>query len=460
MGKASKVDPQSAAQSVADSYANFSARVGYGQDNLAAGGTYNIDYKSRARVELEAAYRSSWIAATVIDLPIDDMARAGVEFEGAADPDDIDKIKAEFDRLDCLRGLADTARWARLYGGAIAVVLVRGQDPSTPLDADTVGIGGFAGVLVLDRWQAMPSASELVTDYGRDFGRPAYYDVAGDAATPPMRIHHSRAIRMEGDTLPHWQRIAEQGWGQSILERLWDRLMAFDSVTHGASQLVFKAHLRTLSIEGLRDIIATGGRTMDGLLANVDMIRRFQSSEGITLLDSTDKFEVQQTSYSGLSDMMLQFAQQISGAGQIPLVRLLGQSPAGLSSTGDADIRTYYDNVASMRSTMLLGGLTRITDLLCRSVLGRPADGIVPLLPPLWDMSDTEKSTYAKTITETIMAAEASGVIDRVTALKELRQCCDKVGVWSNITDEIIAEAEASPPPLDAGELDNAQAYP
>ena len=58
------------------------------------------------------------------------------------------------------------------------------------------------------------------------------------------------------------------------------------------------------------------------------------------------------------------------------------------------------------------------------------------------------------------MAAEASGVIDRVTALKELRQCCDKVGVWSNITDEIIAEAEASPPPLDAGELDNAQAYP
>ena len=87
MGKASKVDPQSAAQSVADSYTNFSARVGYGQDNLAAGGTYNIDYKSRARVELEAAYRSSWIAATVIDLPIDDMARAGVEFEGAADPD-------------------------------------------------------------------------------------------------------------------------------------------------------------------------------------------------------------------------------------------------------------------------------------------------------------------------------------------------------------------------------------
>ena len=121
MGKAGKVDAQNEAQSVADSYANFSARVGYGQDNLAAGGTYNIDYKSRVRVELEAAYRSSWIAATVIDLPIDDMARAGVEFEGSADPDDIDKIKAEFDRLDCLRGLADTARWARLYGGAIAV---------------------------------------------------------------------------------------------------------------------------------------------------------------------------------------------------------------------------------------------------------------------------------------------------------------------------------------------------
>ena len=458
MGKAGEVESQDDAQSVADSYANFSARVGYGTDNQAAGGTYRIDYKSRQPRELDAAYRSSWIAATVIDLPIDDMIRVGCEFEGAADPDDIDKVKAEFDRLDCLHGMADAARWARLYGGAIAVVLVRGQDTTTPLDADTVGLGDFAGLLVLDRWQAMPAVGRLVTEYGRDFGKPEYYDVAGNSITPPMIIHHSRVIRMEGDTLPHWQRIAEQGWGQSILERLWDRLMAFDSVTHGASQLVFKAHLRTLSIEGLRDIIATGGRTMDGLLANVDMIRRFQSSEGLTLLDATDKFEVQQTSYGGLSDMMLQFAQQISGAGQIPLVRLLGQSPAGLSSTGDSDIRTYYDNVSAMRSTMLLDGLTRITDLLCRSVLGRPADGIVPLLPPLWDMSDAEKSTYAKTITETIMNAEASGVIDRVTALKELRQCCDKVGVWSNITDEIIDEAEASPPPLDAGELDNVQA--
>ena len=75
------------AQAVADSYVNFSARLGYGQDNLASGGTYNVNYKSRARAELEAAYRSSWIAATVIDLPVDDMTRAGIDFEGAAEPD-------------------------------------------------------------------------------------------------------------------------------------------------------------------------------------------------------------------------------------------------------------------------------------------------------------------------------------------------------------------------------------
>ena len=443
------------AQAVADSYVNFSARLGYGQDNLASGGTYNVNYKSRARAELEAAYRSSWIAATVIDLPVDDMTRAGIDFEGAAEPDELEKLKSEFGRLKCLRALADTARWARLYGGAVAIVMLKGHDVATPLDLDSVGAGDFSGLIVLDRWQAWPTVGQLVQDFGPDFGQPEYYDVQGDIITPSMRVHHSRVIRMEGDGIPHFQRLAENGWGQSVLERLWDRLLAFDSTTHGASQLVFKAHLRTLSIDGLRDIIATGGRTMDGLLANIDMIRKYQSSEGMTLLDGADKLEVQQATFAGLSDMMLQMAQQISGAGQIPLVRLLGQSPAGMNSTGESDIRTYYDNVAAMREAMLGDGLELITDLLCRSVLGRPADGVTHSMPGLWELSDTEKAAYAGAITAAIVSASDAGIIDRSTALKELRQAGERVGVYSNITDDVISEAEDDPPPpLDEGQGD------
>ncbi|MCV5525844.1 DUF1073 domain-containing protein, partial [Escherichia coli] len=106
----------------------------------------------------------------------------------------------------------------------------------------------------------------------------------------------------------------------SVVERIWDRLTAFDSATVGAAQLVYKAHLRTYSVEKLREIIALGGPAYEALLKNIDLIRKFQSNEGMTLMDSRDKFETHQYSFSGLDDILSQFAEQISGAVGIPLV--------------------------------------------------------------------------------------------------------------------------------------------
>ena len=54
--------------------------------------------------------------------------------------------------------------------------------------------------------------------------------------------------------------------GMSVVERIWDRLTAFDSATVGAAQLVYKAHLRTYSVEKLRELIALGGPAFEALL--------------------------------------------------------------------------------------------------------------------------------------------------------------------------------------------------
>jgi len=66
----------------------------------------------------------------------------------------------------------------------------------------------------------------------------------------------------------------------------------------------------------------------------------------MTLLDSEDEYSSEShAAFGGLSDIMGRFMEQISGANQIPLVRLFGQSPAGFS-TGETDLRNYYDTVS------------------------------------------------------------------------------------------------------------------
>lgn len=438
-----------------DSFQNFEARVGLGTSNQASQYSYGFDFISRNRIQMEAMYRSSWVVGQAVDVVAEDMTRAGIEIGSDLPPDDKDKLNAAIEDMALWDRICDTIKWGRLYGGALAVMLIDGQNPSTPLRPESVGKDQFKGLLVLDRWMVQPTLENLVTELGPDLGMPKYYDVVADSmALQNQRIHYSRVLRIDGVDLPYWQKIAENLWGQSVIERLIDRLVAFDSTTIGAAQLVYKAHLRTLKVEKLREIIAMGGPALEALIKNVDMIRRFQSNEGMTLVDAADDMQTDTYQFSGLDSVLMQFGQQLSGALQIPLVRLFGQSPAGLNSSGESDLRTYYDNVNQQQERRLRRPVTRLMDVLGRSVLGRALpEGFAYAFRSLWQLSDTEKATNAKTTTDAVVAAYDADLIDKPTAMKELRQSSHVTGVYTSITDEAIEEAENEPPPVPEMEL-------
>lgn len=187
---------------------------------------------------------------------------------------------------------------------------------------------------------------------------------------------------------------------------------------------------------------------MGGLVKQIDMIRKFQSNEGMTLMDAKDKFEAHQYSFSGLSDVILQLGQQISGALQIPLVRLFGQSPQGMSATGESDLRMYYDNIRQQQEARLRHGIEPLYELLYRSTFGRPAPAQFAIsFKPLWQMSDDQSATVTNTLTTAIVGAYEAQIIDRGTAMRELKQIAGITGAYSNITDEAIKEADSDPAP-------------
>jgi len=354
-------------------------------------------------------------------------------------------------RLGIWHSLLEAIKWGRLYGGAVAMIVIDGQDPSTPLNVSTVGRGQFRGLRVFDRWQLQPSLQNIVVD-GMDFGLPMFYDVISDVTTGQVsnvRIHHTRVIRQIGVQLPAYQAITEQMWGESVVERMYDRLMAFDTATSGAANLIQKAHLRTVQIDKLREVLAAGGKAEENLLQMFHHMRMLQTNEGLTLLDKEDTFQAHSYTFSGLSDMILQFGQQIAGATGIPLVRLFGQSPAGLSATGESDLRMYYDNVASQQESRLRDGLMRVLQVMHQSLFGTPAPQSFDFdFVALWQTSSKEKADISTAVTNTVVAAFNAGIISADVALQELKQSSESTGVFSNITQEEIDQAKTEPPPM------------
>lgn len=446
-----------------DGFDNFVSRVGLQNDNALSAGTYQLNLVTRNRFKLEAAYRGSWVVGKVIDSVAEDMTRAGINIITNEDDADIKDLMNAVSQLKISQSLCSLRKWGRLYGGAIGVVQIDGQDLSTPLNLDSISKGQFKGIVVYDRWQLNPVLQDVIKS-GPDMGLPKYYQIVNNptqlepdspTATGQLNVHYSRCIRNIGIELPYFQAITEMMWGESELERLWDRLIAFDNVTMSAASLVDRANLRMVGIQGLREILAAGGEAQQALLAQFEMMRLLQVNEGLTLLDKEDEYQTNAYSFAGLSDMMLQFGQQLAGASGIPLVRLFGQSPAGLNSTGDSDIRMYYDNINAQQENQFRSAWQLILQIMWKSIYDKPAPKDLGFeFVPLWQMSALDKATIGKSNTETIIGAWEAGLTSKKTSMLELRESSGDIGLFSNISDEEIEEAgEEDLAPL-PGEVD------
>lgn len=429
-----------------DSFVNFAHKLGIGADNPLTSGTYGFNPITRNHVLLEWTHRGSWIAGRVVDSIADDMTREGIEYVNEMPPDQSAVLDRVVSAYGCAKKVNEVIKWGRLYGGCIGVLLIDGQDPRTELRIDTIAPGGFRGILPLDRWMLEPTTDNLVTELGAHLGMPSYYRVSANA--PALRgcaIHHSRVVfRHDGIMLPYMQRLTENLWGISVLERLWDRMIAFDSASTGSAQLIYKAYLRTFKIKGLREIAAGSEAARNGLAAQMELMRKYQGIEGITMIDGEDEFEAQShTAFSGLSDAVKGLAEQLSGAAEIPLTRLFGQSPGGLNATGDNDMRNYYDGIKQRQMTDLYSGWVTVHKCAAQSVGMKLPPDFAIRFKSLWQLTETDKASIAKSITETINSGLDAGTISPQTALREYRQSARITGVWTNITSELIEMADA-----------------
>lgn len=413
--------------------------------NTFAATHYVPEFKTLNRQQLEWAYQGSWMCGLAVDIIAEDMTREGVEIKGA-DPDVAERIDTAFDDLGIWESLTDTIKWSRLYGGAIAVMMIDGEDMSQPLNVASIRPGSFRGLYPLDRWQIMPSP-ETIQKLGRNFGRPVRYEVLPGISGLQMPVgkagvHHSRVLRFDGVRMPAYIRQAYQFWGASVLERVIPRIMAFDSATQAATQLLSKVFLRYYKVKGLRQIL-TNAQATKGFYRQMDLVREFQGIEGMTLGDAEDDFQTFNYSFTGLPDILLQFGQQVSGAIGVPLVRLFGQSPVGLNSTGEMDLRLYYDDVKRRQDSDLRESMKRLLRVMYASEFGRlPDDGFTFDFRPLWQMTSEAKANVSQTMTGAILQAYDSQLIGAARALDELRKMSESTGMFTTITDEDIREAE------------------
>jgi len=436
-----------------DGFDNFAAKLGMGQDNLLARSGYTPGkYITRNRDELLDMYRTSWIVGRMVDVVAEDMVRSPFDIQGTLDQGDVSALLKTYRTCGVPGRLTDAIKWGRLYGGALAVMLIDGQDMASPLDVATIGRGSFKGLFVLERHEVNPSY-EKIQELGPMLGYPLYYIINSSDAQTGFTVHHSHCLRFSGVDMPGVARRDNQYWGDSVVDRAYDRILALDSATHGAANLMHKSFLRVIGIDRYREILAAGGKAEAALHKMFALIRTLQSNEGITLLDKNDSFQTHGWTFAGVYDALQAFSEQIAGATGITLVRLLGQSPKGFS-TGESDLRTYYDTVMTQ-----LEDDKRPVDTVLLNVLARHHFGIA--LPEdfgfeyqsLYIPTEQEKSQIGTADAQNVAGLYNAGITSKAQSLAALKDASRVSGRFSGISDGDIdaAKKEDAAPALPEG---------
>ena len=340
-----------------------------------------------SRQTLVDLYTYDHLAHRIVDEKVNEAFREKFILQ----PKDGDRIEMqdrwkELDREYRVEHQIQTAlKWARRDGGCLLVKVP--AVPNSQLQ-DVLARPAKEGqeIACLVPWAAFHAQPHSYYDDpkqdGPKLGKPNFYkgmfDLAPDIrSSGEMRIqiqqmHESHTFRIEGEANvsshavggngyhaykpAHCndaygsnyfgnQSIESFGWGVSVLSSVFTELQAFRATSSSVNALMADLSQAVYKLKDLHSVLASED-TGNQLQARFSLIDRFRSSSNAVILDAEhEAFERTMTPLTDVSAVLTVKMLELCAAAEMPVTRLFGEKPAGLSATGEMDMTIWYDRV-------------------------------------------------------------------------------------------------------------------
>jgi phage-related protein (TIGR01555 family) len=413
---------------------------------------------------LNGLYEQDAIAARVVDRLVDDATREGFTLSGEDEAFDFASVQSELEDLDAVNAVADAWRWSRLYGGALLVMVVNdGKRMDQPLNLNAAT--KLSSLQVVESPFVTPSGFNPGMG-ARAFRRPEFYDITvpfGSDRNTGRQIHRSRVIRFDGVRVAPTRMIENNGWGPSILDRVHTEISQLGEVMGYCRAVMHDISIQVYKLEGLREQLCGSAQSQEEMRAVMETIRMSVDNLHVLALDTADDFLEVNRNVSGLEAMVEKFIDALVRATNMPRTVLLGEQPSGLNASGDSEIRTWLDFVASQQKLTLTPVLTRLLEVVfaVRSNRGEQVpEQFTVEYSPLWQPTQVEAADTALKMAQTHSVYILNGVASPDEVRAALISSGDLVPLDSPDEPPLMEEEEeeADPETLEAvGEPDDGE---
>lgn len=302
------------------------------------------------------------------------------------------------------QALSEVVKLQRLYGGAGLVLLIDdGMPPEEPVDAGR--IRAVRGYVPLSRHELIPEDFSIT-----DYSKPSHYRITTSQRITPeqqssyvnVQIHHTRVARFDGLYLPWNARVRNTGWGQSVLQLIWEAYKRYESALAGLESMATDADLFVHKIPGLFQRIAAGNEA--DLRKRLEANSLSRSVYGGMVVDVEEDLQFLNRSLGNIASATEPFVKDLQAATGWPASILMGDSPGGLGKEGRFEERVWSGLVEQWQEVYCRTPVTEIFQYILASregpTRGRPPESWAVHFPSVFTQTDEERASLCLQIAQ------------------------------------------------------------
>lgn len=389
---------------------------------------------SNIRQVLSELYVEHGIVQTLVDLPVDDAFRGGIEVIcDELSQEDIEELNYRLERDGILESFSQAKKWTRLFGGG-ALLIINNDDPKTPFNVENVKQGDNIVFKPVDMWELYYGVTNVdnLQDPGEINKHPDYYNYYG------KQVHHSRVLRMNGKEAPSLIRPKLRGWGVSIIEPVVRSYNQYLKSVNLSFEVLDEFKVDIYGIEGFNTALMSpnGSEKVTKRVQMANMLKNYQNA---LVMDNKDKFESKQISFTGMAEIMREIRMQIAADLRMPLTKLFGMSAAGFNS-GEDDIENYNAMIETEIRSKSRKDLLKVIEICCAMWFGYIPENLKINFEPLRVLSAEQEENIKGAKLQRIITCMQAGIITPIEAKQAInKEMLLPVSVDEN--DELIPTA-------------------
>lgn len=347
-----------------------------------------------------------------------EVKRVGVDTTADNEDDKLVKLTSAMQDFGLQELFNEAAQKCDFNGGCLVYVdtgVTNDQQLIKPLYLDANFLQGKVKAFTLvEAMNLYPGLYNSTNPLAPDYFKPDIWMVLG------KRIHASRFLYFAPNRMNILLRPAYNFFGIPAAQLALDYVAHFTKCREAAQRLLTKFSL-TVFKGNIMPSLAPGGNPAN-LDYRMQVLAQHRNNDSILLIDKDQEDIVKiDTNIAGTTDVVRQSLEFVAAIFRMPVVKLLGISPAGMNATGEYDDKNFLEHVAGKQEKILRKPLNRVLDLLQLHLFGEIDPTIYAEFVPLSDEDATQQATTKKVEADRDVALVQGGVIDPVEVRKKLK---------------------------------------